>query len=210
VEERFLAHNQVTADHNRHWLTERGIVALNLISAPGTGKTLLLERTLEALRGRVPCAVVTGDLQTDRDARRLRDKGAPVFQIETHTVCHLDAERVRKALDVVVQQETRLVFIENVGNLVCPAGLDLGEHFKVALLATTEGEDKPLKYPQLFAAAQTVVLTKTDLIPHLSWDLKKCRQSIQKVHPGVFTFELSAKTGAGMEAWVAYLERLAG
>ncbi len=208
LEERVLAHNDRLAAQNRAWLAERRIVALNLISSPGTGKTFLLERTLERLRDRVGCAVIAGDQHTDNDKVRLARTGVPVEQIETLSSCHLDAEKVAAVLPRVVKENTRLLFIENVGNLVCPAAFDLGETFKVALLSTTEGEDKPVKYPVLFTAAQVVVLTKLDLVPHLDWDLVRCRQFIQRVHPGVFVFELSAKSGAGMDAWCQYLERL--
>lgn len=208
LERRILSKNDERAARNRLWLAERGVVALNLISAPGTGKTFLLERTLERLSGTVRCAVIAGDQKTDNDARRLRGKGATVVQIETLSACHLDADRVGQVLPEVVTEGTRLLFIENVGNLVCPTAFDLGEHFKVALMSVTEGEDKPVKYPSLFTLAPVVVLTKTDLIPHLDWDLAKCRSFLNKVHPGVFVFELSARTGAGMDAWTDYLRKL--
>ncbi len=209
LEERVLARNDRRAAENRAWLAERRIVALNLISSPGTGKTFLLERTLETLRDRVGCAVITGDQQTDNDKRRLVRTGVPVEQIETHSSCHLDAEQIAAVLPRVVRDKTRLLLIENVGNLICPVAFDLGETFKVALLSSTEGEDKPAKYPALFTAAQVVVLTKLDLAPHLDWDISKCRQCIQRVHPGIFVFELSARSGEGMEAWCRYLENLA-
>ncbi|MBU4459038.1 MAG: hydrogenase nickel incorporation protein HypB [Verrucomicrobia bacterium] len=210
MERSLLARNDEIAARNRAWLTQRGIVTLNLISSPGSGKTMLLERTLDRLRGRLACAVVTGDLQTDNDARRLADRGAPVRQIETRSSCHLNAGHLRDVLPEVAPPGTRLLFIENVGNLVCPAAFDLGEHFKVALLSVTEGEDKPLKYPTLFSAAQVAILTKTDLIPALDWNLAECRKALQAVHPGMFVFELSAKTGDGMDGWIEYLVRLAG
>lgn len=208
LERKVLSENDARAEANREWLAKRGVVAINMISSPGSGKTYLLERTLDRLRGRVSCAVITGDQQTDHDARRLAGKGAVVRQIETINACHLDAERVGQLLPEVVQGGVKLLFIENVGNLVCPAAFDLGEHFKVALLSTTEGEDKPVKYPTLFGMAPVVVLTKMDLAPHLDWDLAKCREYLRKIHPGVFVFELSAKTGHGMDAWIQYLENL--
>jgi hydrogenase nickel incorporation protein HypB len=208
IERRILSRNDELARENREWLTRRGVVALNLISAPGAGKTLLLEKTLERLRGRVGCAVITGDQETDRDAKRLEGRGANVRQIETHSACHLDAERVGRILPEVVGPEARLLFIENVGNLVCPAAFDLGESFKVALLSVTEGEDKPVKYPTLFMLTPVVILTKVDLLPHLDYDVRKCRQHLGQVHPGVFTFELSARTGVGMDGWIDYLLRL--
>lgn len=208
VETRILDRNDETATANRDWLRRHGVVALNLMSSPGAGKTLLLERTLERLRGQIACAVITGDLQTDNDARRMQGKGAPVRQIETISACHLDAERVGRVLPEVVADGVRLLFIENVGNLVCPAAFDLGETFKVALLSTPEGEDKPVKYPALFSMAPVVVLTKMDLVPHLDWNPGPCREALCRIHPGVTLFELSARTGLGMDAWIQYLERL--
>jgi hydrogenase nickel incorporation protein HypB len=210
LERRLLDRNDLAAAENRRWLAERGVVALNVIGSPGAGKTLLLERTLERLQGRVGCAVVTGDQCTDHDARRLAGKGAEVRQIETHDACHLDAQRVGRFLPELVHGPVRLLFIENVGNLVCPAAFDLGENFKVAVLSAAEGEDKPVKYPSLFAAAPVTVLTKMDLAPHLDWDVRRCRAFLNQVHPGVFVFELSAKSGQGMDAWVEYLVRLVG
>ena len=208
IQQRVLDHKDRIADENRTWRAARRIVALNLISSPGTGKTLLLERTIERIRDRVACAVIAGDQHTDNDKRRLDRTGVPVVQIETHNSCHLDAERVAQVLPQVVRNDTRLLFIENVGNLVCPAAFDLGESFKVGLLSTTEGEDKPVKYPVLFTGCRVVVLTKTDLIPHLDWDLAACRRYIQQVNPGVYMFELSAKTGDGLGSWCDYLEKL--
>jgi hydrogenase nickel incorporation protein HypB len=208
LEQKVLAQNDALAEQNRAWLAERGVTAINLISAPGSGKTLLLEKTLERLNGKVKCAVITGDQQTDRDAQRLAGKGANIHQIETVSSCHLDAHQVAHALPKVVEEDTRLLFIENVGNMVCPTAFDLGEGFKLALLSTPEGEDKPIKYPVLFATAKAVILSKMDLADALDWDLSACRAYIQQVQPGAYTFELSAKTGDGMEAWIDYLERL--
>jgi hydrogenase nickel incorporation protein HypB len=209
LETKVLSMNDAVAAANRDWLRERNVAALNLISAPGTGKTLLLERTLERLRGKIPCAVVTGDQRTDNDARRLQGKGAPVAQIETLNACHLDAERVRRAMPDVIREDTRLLFIENVGNLVCPAAYDLGETCKVALMSVTEGEDKPVKYPALFTRSPTVIVTKTDLLPHLDWDMELCRNCIRRVQPSARIIELSAKSGQGMDAWLEYLARVA-
>ncbi|MFH0878340.1 MAG: hydrogenase nickel incorporation protein HypB [Lentisphaerota bacterium] len=208
VEKKVLAKNDEAAERNRRWLAERGVVAVNLISSPGSGKTYLLERTLDRLKGKVACAVITGDVQTDNDARRLMGRGAPVEQIETRGACHLDAIKVGALLPKIVKKGLQLLFIENVGNLVCPAAFDLGENFKIALLSVAEGEDKPLKYPVLFSDAGVVIITKMDLVPHLDWDLKKCRKYIQQVHPGVHIIELSAKTGEGMDAWIEYLGKL--
>ena len=209
IQQKILSRNDEQAERNRAWLKEHGVVAVNMISSPGSGKTFLLERTLEGLRGKVSCAVITGDQRTDNDARRLQGKGAPVRQIETLNSCHLDAEQVGKLLPEVAGDGVKLLFIENVGNLVCPAAFDLGETFKIALLSTTEGEDKPVKYPTLFSTAPVAVLTKMDLVPHLDWNAAACRAALRQVRPGVFIFELSAKTGLGMEAWLDYLVKLA-
>lgn len=203
--QRVLARNDELAAQNRQWLQQRGVVALNIISSPGAGKTLLLERTLEALRGELPCAVITGDQQTDNDARRLRGKGAPVVQIETRSSCHLDAQQVGRRLAALLAEGERLLFIENVGNLVCPAAFDLGEQAKVALLSVTEGEEKPLKYPVLFHAARVCLVTKIDLLPHLDLDMGRMRANLLAVQPQLQIVELSAKTGEGMGSWLKLL-----
>ncbi len=208
LEQKVLAQNDALAEQNRAWLAEKGVVAINLISAPGSGKTYLLEKTLEALDGKIKCAVITGDQQTDRDAQRLKGKGAKIHQIETISACHLDAHQIWHALAEVIDDETRLLFIENVGNMVCPTAFDLGESFKVALLSTPEGEDKPIKYPVLFATAKAIVLTKMDLAEPLGWNLSACRKYIQQVQPGANVIELSAKSGDGMDAWLNYLTQL--
>ncbi len=208
LEQKVLAKNDALAEQNRAWLAERGVTAINLISAPGSGKTLLLEKTLERLAGTIKCAVITGDQQTDRDAQRLQGKGAKIHQIETISSCHLDAHQVSHALPHVIEDGTKLLFIENVGNMVCPTAFDLGEHFKVALLSTPEGEDKPVKYPVLFAISKIILLTKMDLSAALEWDLSACRKYIQQVQPGANVIQLSAKTGDGMDAWIDYLEHL--
>jgi len=208
LEQKILSHNEKTAAQNKDFFSKNGITAVNIISSPGSGKTYLLEKTLEALNGEIPCAVITGDLQTDNDAARLANKGAPVKQIQTGTGCHLDAKQIADSLDEVVEAGTKLLFIENVGNLVCPSAFNLGENFKIALLSVTEGEDKPLKYPTLFSQAPVTVITKTDLTPYLDCDMKTLRDNLRTVHPGVFIFELSAKSGDGMNAWLNYLRTL--
>ena len=203
VESRVLARNDEAAARNRGWLRARGVRTVNLISSPGSGKTALLERTLDALTARgVQAAVIVGDQQTDHDARRLEGRGARVVQIETHASCHLNAEQIGRELEAVVAEGVRLLIIENVGNLVCPAAFDLGEDRKVALLSVTEGEDKPLKYPVLFADAPLAVITKTDLLPHLDVDLHACEQNIRAVRPDAQILRTSAKTGEGIEAWI--------
>ncbi|MBF0461710.1 MAG: hydrogenase nickel incorporation protein HypB [Magnetococcales bacterium] len=210
LETKVLAKNDALAEENRRWLAQRNIQAINLISSPGAGKTLLLERTLERLHERLPCAVIVGDLQTDNDARRLQGKGAVVHQIETVHSCHLDAGQVGRLLPQVLPagSKTRLLIIENVGNLVCPAAFDLGEQMKIALLSVTEGEDKPLKYPTLFHHAPVVLITKVDLVPYLAWDRERCWSNIRQVRPDAQIFEVSAVSGAGMDAWIRFLEQM--
>lgn len=203
-----LSENDRIAAENRALLKSRGIVAINLISSPGSGKTALLEKTLDLLKGEVSCAVIVGDQRSDEDAKRLRGRGAPVTQIETDDSCHLNAGQVALALEKTLQPDTKLLFIENVGNLVCPAAFDLGEDFKIALLSTPEGEDKPLKYPSLFNTAQAVIITKIDLCPYLDWDLEKCRQYIRGVNPEVRLFELSSRFEKGVNSWISYLKTL--
>ncbi len=208
LERKVLEKNDIAAEMNRDYFTKNGIVAVNIISSPGSGKTMLLEKTLERLKGKVPCAVIVGDVQSDNDARRLQGKGAKVHQIETRSSCHLNAEQVAKALPKVIDRKTKILFLENVGNLVCPAAFDLGEDFKIALLSIPEGEDKPVKYPVIFSTAKLVVITKTDLLPHIDCDVKMMRKYIRQINPGVFIFELSSKTGEGMDAWIDYLVKM--
>ncbi|MCU0663588.1 MAG: hydrogenase nickel incorporation protein HypB [Myxococcota bacterium] len=208
LESRVLSHNDAEARANRSYFEKHGVVAVNLISSPGSGKTYLLEKTLEAMAGRVATAVITGDQQTDNDARRLQGKGAAVRQIETRSACHLSAQQVGGLLKDVVPPGTKLLFIENVGNLVCPAAFDLGESVRVALLSVTEGEDKPRKYPVLFHDAHLTVVTKLDLLPHLEVSLEKIRDSVRSVRPSAQILEVSAKTGQGMNQWIAYLDKL--
>ncbi|MEI6423098.1 MAG: hydrogenase nickel incorporation protein HypB [Lentisphaerota bacterium] len=208
LERKVLEKNDSFADENRRFFDERGIVVVNIISSPGSGKTMLLEKTLDRLNGKIPSAVIVGEIQSDNDARRLQGKGAKVFQIETKSSCHLNAEQISKVLHKVIDKKTRILFIENVGNLVCPAAFDLGENFKIALLSIPEGEDKPVKYPVIFSSAKLVIITKNDLLPYLDCDIRKMRKFIRQNNPGVFIFELSAKTGEGMDAWIEYLVKL--
>ncbi len=208
IQQKVVAMNDEFAAQNKAYFEEHGIIAVNIISSPGSGKTMLLEKTLDMLNGKLKCAAIVGDQQTDNDAKRLGGKGAKVIQIETQSACHLNAKQIASALPQIIEDDTKLLFIENVGNLVCPAAFDLGENFKIALLSVTEGEDKPIKYPVLFSDAQIVLLTKTDLIPHLDWDMKQCRQFLRQIKPGVFIFELSARNGDGLEEWINYLTGL--
>ncbi|HEY3742027.1 MAG TPA: hydrogenase nickel incorporation protein HypB [Bryobacteraceae bacterium] len=185
---------------------DSGLVALNLVSSPGTGKTAFLERTLRELRlaGEHPAALV-GDLETDNDAKRLASSGAPVRQINTHGLCHLEAEMIGRHLEGWALTEFDYLFIENVGNLVCPSSYDLGEEIRVALLSVTEGEDKPLKYPAMFHSADVAVITKMDLAIPCEFNLEAARRNILAVRPEMRIFETSAKTGAGFEEWLAFL-----
>ena len=199
-----LAANDRLAIRNRARLTASGTVALNFIGAPGAGKTALLERTIRRIAP-VPVTVIEGDQETDNDARRIRATGCSVLQINTGAGCHLDAASIGRALEALAPAPRSLLFVENVGNLVCPALFDLGEAAKVVVLSVTEGEDKPLKYPHVFRAAQALVITKTDLLPHLDFDLEALRANARRVQPALRIFALSARDGSGFDAWCAWL-----
>ena len=202
-----LKKNDELAAGLRERYTAGGVLVLNLVSSPGTGKTAFLERTLRELRERgSKVAALVGDLETDNDARRLAASGAPVRQINTHGICHLDAEMISKHLDGWELADLDFLFIENVGNLVCPSSYDLGEKIRVALLSVTEGEDKPLKYPTLFNSADAAVITKMDIAEPCGFDRELALRNINEIRPGIRIFETSAKTGAGMEEWLAYLQ----
>jgi len=202
-----LKKNDELAAGLRRQYTDAGVLVLNLVSSPGTGKTAFLERTLRELRERGSrVAALVGDLETDNDARRLAASGAPVRQINTHGICHLDAEMISKHLDGWELANLDYLFIENVGNLVCPSSYDLGEKIRVALLSVTEGEDKPLKYPTLFNSADAAVITKMDIAEPCAFDRELALKNINEIRPGIRIFETSAKTGAGMEEWLDYLQ----
>lgn len=201
-----LAKNNRYAAGNRQLFKEKSIFALNLVSSPGSGKTTVLERTLRDLSGKLRCAVIEGDQQTDNDARRIAATGVPVKQINTGAGCHLDAHMVGHALEELPTSELDLLFIENVGNLVCPAAFDLGEQHKVVVLSVTEGEDKPLKYPQMFHAADVMLLNKIDLLPYLDFDVEQCLAMARRINPGIRIFQLSAKSGKGMAEWYQWLQ----
>ena len=205
VETDILDKNNRLAAGNRALFREKGIFVLNLVSSPGSGKTTILERTLRQLVGKFRCAVIEGDQQTDNDARRIAATGVPVKQINTGAGCHLDAHMISHALDEFDLGNLDILFIENVGNLVCPASFDLGEDHKVAVLSVTEGEDKPLKYPQMFRAAGLILMNKVDLLPHLDFDMESCQEMARRVKPGISIFEASARTGQGMDAWYEWL-----
>jgi hydrogenase nickel incorporation protein HypB len=206
IEQDILARNDAYAAANRRWFDERGIFALNLVSGPGSGKTTLLVRTIELLAGRVPVAVVEGDQQTSNDAERIRATGAPAIQINTGKGCHLDGHMVGHALERLRPVDASLFLIENVGNLVCPAAFALGEHHKVAILSVTEGEDKPLKYPDMFAAAAVLLLNKCDLLPWLAFDADLAEANARRVNPDLVIFRVSATTGDGLAAWLHWIE----
>jgi hydrogenase nickel incorporation protein HypB len=207
VEEDILAKNNAFASRNRAQWQARGIFAINLVSSPGSGKTTLLVRSIERLGGRLPLAVIEGDQQTSHDAERIRASGARAVQINTGKGCHLDASLVGYACDQLEPANASLLLIENVGNLVCPAEFDLGEAHKVVILSVTEGEDKPLKYPNMFAAADLMVLAKTDLLPYVEFDVERCVQYARRVNPRIGVMRLSALKGDGMDEWLAWLER---
>ncbi len=205
IEQDILGKNDQLAEANRAWLAERGIFALNLVSSPGSGKTTLLCKTIGLLAGKLPVSVIEGDQQTSNDADRIRATGAPAIQVNTGKGCHLDAHMVGTAFGRLKPAEDSVLFIENVGNLVCPAAFDLGEAGKVAILSVTEGEDKPLKYPDMFAAAGLMILNKVDLLPHLDFDVEACIANARKVNPGIAVLKVSARSGEGMEEWLAWI-----
>jgi hydrogenase nickel incorporation protein HypB len=205
LEQKVLEKNDRLAEKNRDWLTERDILALNVTSSPGAGKTTLLERTIRELTADRSVAVIEGDQETLLDAERIRAAGARAVQVNTGAGCHLDADMVHRALHALEPEAGSLLFIENVGNLVCPALFDLGEHSKVVVISVTEGADKPLKYPHMFAAAGLVIINKIDLLPYVDFDLEKCAGYARSVNPGVNIFPLSATTGEGVQDWYHWI-----
>jgi len=205
VNQALLGVNNRLAEQNRGLFRALDMLVLNVVSSPGSGKTTLLQATLNGLRGRLSCGVIVGDLATDNDAVRLRDTGAPVVQIATGTMCHLEAGMVAQALRKLDVRSLDLLIVENVGNLVCPASFDLGEALRVVLLSVTEGEDKPMKYPPIFVSADIVVVTKMDLETAVGFNREAALENIRQASPKADVFELSAKTGAGIEAWCDYL-----
>ena len=206
IEENILARNDHLAAHNREDFRRDGILALNLVSSPGSGKTTLLVRTARDLGARVPLSVIEGDQQTELDAERIRETGLDAVQVNTGRGCHLDADMVRRACRGLTPARGGVLFIENVGNLVCPAGFDLGEAAKVVILSVAEGEDKPLKYPDMFRAARLMVLNKADLLPYVPFDTARCIDYARRVNPEIAVLTVSALTGEGMDAWYAWIE----
>jgi hydrogenase nickel incorporation protein HypB len=213
LEKKVLSENDRIAARLRESFRQHGILCLNLISSPGSGKTSLLERTLENLPRAARVAVLTGDIQTDNDARRLARFGFPTRQITTAGACHLDARMVERALadlPAAAGWELRdldLLFIENVGNLVCPSSYDLGESAKVVMLSVAEGEDKPLKYPAIFLKSELLILNKIDLLPYVPFDLGRAREFARRIHPGMEIVEVSCTTGAGLEEWMQWIQK---
>jgi len=207
LEADILAKNNLLAERNRGWFEGRNILALNLVSSPGAGKTTLLERTLTDLKDGLPISVVEGDQETVNDAQRIKATGCKVVQINTGTGCHLEADMLARGLKELNPPMDSIVMIENVGNLVCPALFDLGEHCKVAILSVTEGEDKPTKYPHMFRAADIMILNKTDLLPYISFDVDSCIAHAKSVNSDIKIFQLSATNGDGLQDWYDWLNK---
>lgn len=206
LEAEILGKNQLLAERNRGWLAAKRILALNLVSGPGAGKTTLLERTLQDLKGEMSIGVIEGDQATSNDAERIRATGVSAVQINTGTGCHLEAEMLERALTALKPAPASLLLIENVGNLVCPALFDLGERAKVVIFSVTEGEDKPLKYPHMFGAAEVLLLSKIDLLPHVRFDEERAVANALAVNPRLTVLQLSAYTGQGLAEWYGWLK----
>jgi len=207
LEEQVLAKNDLKAERNRGWFEGSNILALNLVSSPGAGKTTLLERTIKDLQNEFSIGVIEGDQATINDAERIAKTGCRVVQINTGAGCHLDAQMLANGLEQLKPERDSVVFIENVGNLVCPALFDLGEKCKVTILSITEGEDKPVKYPHMFRASEVLLLNKMDLLPHLNFDLDACKRYALSVNPKIKILEVSAQTGSGLDAWYAWVRQ---
>ncbi len=203
---KILDANDKQARSNREHFEECGVLAVNLMSSPGAGKTTLLEKTIELLGDELRIGVIEGDLETNRDAERIKSKGAPAYQITTGQACHLDAFMVHEGLHHLPLEELDIVFIENVGNLVCPASYDVGAHVNVVLLSTTEGDDKPEKYPVMFRSAELMLITKIDLLPYMDFDVDRAVRSARKVNPHLDVVKLSSKTGEGLDVWIEFLK----
>ncbi len=216
LEAQILAKNDMLAAKNRGWFAGREILALNLVSSPGSGKTTLLERTIRDLKDRMPISVIEGDQATANDGERIRAAGAAAVQVNTGAGCHLEADMIAKGLAELKPAVGSVVMVENVGNLVCPAMFDLGERAKVVILSVTEGDDKPLKYPHMFRAAEIMVINKTDLLPHVDFNVEEAIANAQTVNPQIRAIQVSAKTGDGLASWYDWLQgeaaqaRLAG
>lgn len=206
LEQNVLKKNNDIAHLNHHWFHDHKVLAINMMSSPGSGKTSLLERTVKDLGSVVNMVTLVGDQQTDHDALRIKKQGGLVKQITTQSSCHLNAQMIADELGSFVKEDTELLFIENVGNLVCPSAFDLGEQKRVALLSVVEGEDKPVKYPVLFNRADLILITKTDLQPYIDWDESLCFKYIKKVNPHCKIIRISTRTGEGIEEWYQFLK----
>lgn len=206
LEEKILQKNDLIAAQNRGYFKGRNILALNLVSSPGSGKTTLLTRTINDLKEKIAINVIEGDQETANDAKRIRETGCKVVQINTGTGCHLEASMVEKGYTELNPELNSILMIENVGNLVCPALFDLGEAAKVAILSVTEGEDKPIKYPHMFRESKVMILTKIDLLPYVQFDVKKCIEYAQQVNPSLSIFQVSSTTGEGLSSWYDWLK----
>lgn len=206
LEKDILHQNQLGAERNRGFFEALHIFALNLVSSPGSGKTSLLEKTIADLKGEIEFSVIEGDQQTTNDAERIHALDVPVLQINTGKGCHLDSEMISKSLKELKPKQNSILMIENVGNLVCPAMFDLGENQRVVIISTTEGEDKPLKYPDMFFSSNVCIINKIDLLPYLKFDIEKLKENAKKVNPNIQFFEVSATSGEGMEGWYEFLK----
>ena len=209
LEQDILTRNNLMAERNRGYFEARKVLALNLVSSPGSGKTSLLERTIKELGEQLSFYIIEGDQQTLNDANRIKEAGAPVVQVNTGEGCHLDADMVNRAVKKLEVTEGAVLMIENVGNLICPALFDLGESSRVVIMSVTEGEDKPLKYPYMFRSSNLCIINKTDLLPYLDFDLERARNYAQQVNPELEFIELSVKTGEGMDRWYTWLGQAA-
>ncbi len=205
IAQNILAANDTIAQDVQQLLTTRGIRSINMMSSPGAGKTTLLERTIERLRGQLEIGVIEGDIETGNDAERIEAAGAETVQINTRGACHLEAHMVRDALEEINLTGMRLLFIENIGNLVCPAAWNLGEDIRIVMVSTTEGDDKPAKYPQMFAVSQVMVVNKIDLLPYVDYALEKVRRQALAINPNLRIFEVSCRTGEGLDVWCEWL-----
>lgn len=207
IERKVLEKNDEIARQNRDMFSERGLFVINVVSSPGSGKTSLLERTLEQLKDKIKIAVIEGDVQTDFDAKRVERYNVPVVQIVTNGGCHLEAKLVKDAFDSMDLNDVKILVIENVGNLVCPAGYDLGENMKVVIVSTTEGDDKPLKYPKMFRNAPILIINKIDLLPYVDCNMEDLKNNALQINPSLKIFETSCTTGAGIPEWCQWLEK---
>ena len=207
IERKVLEKNDEIARQNRDMFSERGLFVINVVSSPGSGKTSLLERTLEQLKDKIKIAVIEGDVQTDFDAKRVERYNVPVVQIVTNGGCHLEAKLVKDAFDSMDLNDVKILVIENVGNLVCPAGYDLGENMKVVIVSTTEGDDKPLKYPKMFRNAPILIINKIDLLPYVDCNIEDLKNNALQINPSLKIFETSCTTGAGISEWCQWLEK---